>query len=736
MNRILQFLIFFSGTIIIILAYVHPGFRDAEGFIKGNFCLPISVSIALVLIGLCINSRLKRFSLFFALALTGQAVALQMIDAGTRIHYQHYKPLGSYITGVNILFLVFIVGQAALVIKGFSGKWKQIRDWVTCNFKKWQFVSIIVLLFFSSAAVSKDIFFYITELIIATLIQAINIGNIILAVWVLPDRSLSYLREKLEKIIGEPSKKKGNRPFIDRFIIVASLWVIVLSITLNVLSYERHPHIADEVGYLYHARYFADGKLSMPLPPDPEGFDIDLITFDKDKIFSPVPPGWPAMLSLGVLLGVPWMVNSVLGGVGMLLFYIFISDVYNRRTARIASLLLCFSPWYIFMSVNYLNQMFSFTCALSAAVATAWARNTGKAFWGWAGGIAIGMLSLTRPLEAVVVAALLGLWIMGAKGRRFRFSPFLCMVLGTIIISSINLPYNHLLTGSPTKFPLNDYFDKKYWPGSNDLGFGPDKGVGWGIDPFPGHGAVDAIINNSLNTFMVNVELFGWATGSLILIYIMLFSGTLQKKDYYMLSVIALITGIYIFYYFSGGPDFGARYWFLIIVPCVVLTVRGLQFISHSFKHRGETDLRENTRVLVAVILLCFLCLLNYFPWRAIDKYHHYRGMRPDIRKLAKEYNLGKSLILIRGNWFPDYASAVTYNPLNLEADGPVYAWDKNIEVRQRVLRHYLDRQVWIVNGPSITHGPFSVIKGPVSANELLKVESQDLMIDVAHNAG
>jgi hypothetical protein len=345
-------------------------------------------------------------------------------------------------------------------------------------------------------------------------------------------------------------------------------------------------------------------------------------------------------------------------------------------------------------------------------------------------------LSLTRPLEALVVAALLGLWIMGAKGRRFRFSPFLCMVFGTIIISSINLPYNYLLTGSPTKFPLNDYFDNKYWPGSNDLGFGPDRGLGWGIDPFPGHGAIDAIINNNLNTFMVNVELFGWSTGSLILIFIMLFSGKLQKKNYYMLSVIALITGIYIFYYFSGGPDFGARYWFLIIVPCVVLTVRGIQFISNSLKQTTVTDVRDNMRVLAAVLLLCFMSLLNYFPWRAIDKYHHYRGMRPDIRYFAKEYNMGKSLILIRGNWLPDYASAVTYNPLNFQADGPVYAWDKNSEVRQRVLRHYLDRQVWIVNGPSITNGPFRVIQGPVSAHELLKVDSKDVMNDVSDSSG
>ncbi len=130
---------------------------------------------------------------------------------------------------------------------------------------------------------------------------------------------------------------------------------------------------------------------------------------------------------------------------------------------------------------------------------------------------------------------------------------------------------------------------------------------------------------------------------------------------------------------------------------------------------------------MVGVLSLCILTLVNFFPWRAIDKYHHYRGMRPDIRYLAKDYGFGKSLVLIRGNQNEDYASAATYNPVDHHGTLPVYAWDKNVEVRKKTLKAYPDRSVWIVNGHSITNDGFRVIDGPLTTKELLSKDMKDV---------
>jgi hypothetical protein len=320
----------------------------------------------------------------------------------------------------------------------------------------------------------------------------------------------------------------------------------------------------------------------------------------------------------------------------------------------------------------------------------------------------------------LLLGGLLGFWAIGVGGPRLKTSAIAAFVLGSVLVGGLTLPYNDRVTGDPARFPVMAYFDKYYGPKTNALGFGPERGVGWPIDPFPGHGPMDALVNANLNTYSMNVELFGWSTGSLIMIAVLLFSGSMKRSDFLMLSVILATFGVYSLYWFSGGPDFGARYWYLAIVPCVVLTVRGFLLIERmvDFGAYGFAD--RGPRVIAALLCLCILTLVNYFPWRAIDKYYHYRGMRPDVRLLAKEYSFGKSLVLIRGERFPDYASAAVYNHVNFHDRVPLYAWDKNPEVQAQVLTAYSDRPVWVVEGPTITRNGFKVIDGPLSAHELL----------------
>ena len=713
MRCILQLFYWSLGILSFVRAFLDPRFRDAEGFLNGGFCLSVSIGLAFIILGFTVTTRWRRSAFWFSLALVGQAVALQLIEAGPYVRYQHYKPFGRLLIETHPLLLIYLAVQTVLVAAGLRILWPNILAWIGRTFKTWQLIGVGMVFFLSSATVSREIPVYVAELFFATFIQGMNLGNIVLIVWALPEEVLVTLRKRFDNFggwIGEEHIKEPRG--IDRFSVLAAGWVTVLAILLCFFSYERHPHIPDEVGYLYHARYFAEGMFAMPAPPVPDSFKIDLMTYEENRWYSPLPPGWPAMLTLGILFGAPWLLNPMLAGLNILFVYIFIREIYDRRTARVSVLLLCISPWYIFMAMNFMGHTFTLTCALIASLAVSWARKSGKALWGWVSGIATGMVSLIRPLDGLVVATLLGLWAIGIGGKRLKTSILIGLILGSVIIGSAALPYNKMFTGDPAKSPLMVYFDKYYGPGKNALGFGPERGLGWAIDPFPGHSPIDALVNADLNIFSINIELFGWSTGSLIMIALMLFSGTMRREDYFMLIVVAAISGAYSFYWFSGGPDFGARYWYLMLVPLVVLTARGIQFL--------EGTVVRTPVVMAAVLSLCFFTLVNYFPWRAIDKYHHYRGMRPDIRYLRKEYNFEKSLVLIRGDQQPDYASAVIYNPLDLYTDMPVYAWDKNSKVRAELLKVYQDRSIWIVNGPTITHGPFKVIAGPLSTQELL----------------
>jgi hypothetical protein len=165
----------------------------------------------------------------------------------------------------------------------------------------------------------------------------------------------------------------------------------------------------------------------------------------------------------------------------------------------------------------------------------------------------------------------------------------------------------------------------------------------------------------------------------------------------------------YFFYYFSGGPDFGARYWFPVIVPLVALSARGLEVIERL----------AGSRVLIGVTALILLSLSIYLPWRGDDKYYQYRGMRPDLGRLAKQAGIGPDLVLVAGQRFPDYASAAVLNPVDLRSRATIYAWDRSPEVRREVLAAYSDRRVWLVEGPSITRSGFRIVAGPLAASDL-----------------
>ena len=116
----------------------------------------------------------------------------------------------------------------------------------------------------------------------------------------------------------------------------------MVSALLSVLVYERHPHLQDEVAYVLQARYFAAGSLAMPTPPIPAAFELYLFDLNSRGWFSVVPVGWPLVLAVGEYLGAAWLVNPTLCGINVWLFHLVVRRLYDRRTARLGSLLLAF----------------------------------------------------------------------------------------------------------------------------------------------------------------------------------------------------------------------------------------------------------------------------------------------------------------------------------------------------------------------------------------------------------
>jgi 4-amino-4-deoxy-L-arabinose transferase-like glycosyltransferase len=662
-----------------------------------TFCFFFSAAIAFAILAWTIFKKNVRFGFWIFLAIISQAASLQTIDAGTRLHFQHYRLIPSpwlIVPGIQTMMVAF----------GLFSNRSTLGSWIS-RFGWLRSAGVALVLLLSGAALSANPAYYLHELAFSFCVQVVAIGNILMVILECPQNLSEKIKLSLQKLLNTESH---------RFIFIASCWVFLVSALLNVFIYERHPHVTDEVVYLFQARFLAAGALTLPPPPVPDAFEVNLMEIENGRWYPSPPFGWPAVLAIGVKLGAGWLVNPIVAAINIALSYALLKRMYDENTARICVLLLCISPWFIFLAMSYMTHMLMLACGLAAALSIKKTRETGKIAWALLAGVLVGYVSLIRPLEGVIVGVILGLWVIGFGASRLKFSSIIAFALSTALVGSLVFPYNKYLTGNPTKFPINTYNEKRYGPHANSYGFGPDVGMKWAIDPYIGHGPKDALANSALNASSLNTELLGWSVGSLFPAALFFFGGAFRrdiwtKSDTAMLCVIAAVYIAYFFYYFSGGPDFGARYWFPIIIPLLAFSARGVQLLA-----------RADNRVWIAAALLAFMTLINYLPWRAIDKYHDYLGMRPDVRMLIASPDFKHSLIFIRGVSFPDYASAAIYNPLDFQGSTAILAWERDTATTKKVAAAFPDRPIWIVDGPSRTQNGYRVVAGPFTREEFV----------------
>jgi hypothetical protein len=639
-----------------------------------------------------------------ALGIFGQAASLSLWQAGTGVGYQHLLSLGAA-AQTRALPLVVTLGVGIIAIAGMAANRREASTWLRNR--------PLVLVAFAlglvlAAAPSASGSTWATEWLLAVSLQLIAVACVSLAVMSLPRPTAAALGDGLESLLSGANEQKGP----DRFVWTAAALVTVVSAVLAVAAYERHPHVPDEVAYLIQAKYFAQGLLWMDAPPVPRAFEVFCLDIDGSRWFSVFPPGWPMILALGVLLGVPWLMNPILGGLCVIGTFLLVEELSDRRTARLAAALLAVSPWHVMLSMSLMSHVFSLALALGAGLGAARSWRTGSWKPALGAGLCLGVLGMSRPLEGVAVGLLIGIPLL--LGWRQRFPGLAGFTVGTIITGGLGLAYNRVLTGSALVFPAERYFDRLYGVGRYGIGFGKEKGLGWaGLDPYPGHGLIDVVVNAVLNGFMVNIELFGWWTGSLFLVALGLFAAR-RRVDRIMAWSIVAVVGLHSVYWFSGGPDFGARYWYLIIVPCVVLAARGLDALALGTNDRPD-QASASKRVLLGAALLCLSAAVTFVPWRATNKYFRYRGMRADLRVMVHDPQFRDGLILVRGEQHPDWASAASYNGSVLASGAPVFAWDRDSLTRSRLLSSFPDRPIWIVAGPSLTREGYRVIQGPIT---------------------
>jgi hypothetical protein len=183
--------------------------------------------------------------------------------------------------------------------------------------------------------------------------------------------------------------------------------------------FERLPHLEDEVAYLWQAKLLARGRTVIASPEPHQAFWQPFIVDYQGNRFGKYTLGWPLILSLGVLIGQPWLVNALLSGLSVFLVYRLGLEIFDPDVGVIAAALMTFSPMALLLSGTLMGHTAALFTTLLFMYAY-WRIEQGKyrLLWGITAGVALGFCIIDRPLAGLALAAPFIAW----SGTRLLWS--------------------------------------------------------------------------------------------------------------------------------------------------------------------------------------------------------------------------------------------------------------------------------------------------------------------------
>ena len=417
-----------------------------------------------------------------------------------------------------------------------------------------------------------------------------------------------------------------NSPRIVFFVLIPIFSVLFAAMTSKFVI-GATPRVLDSFNYLFQAQNFSQGQLFAPIPPLSSYFEFPFIIMKDGKWYGSVYPGFPLLLSIGVLLKKEWMVNPILSGIGIGLIYWTGKILFSESLARWATLLTILSPFYRMMSSIFMSHIAAMIWNLAAIVF----------IWDWlnreyrsylkplAAGICLGMSYLTRPQSSAVVVLPFLIWggFKILKLKKVRWRSILCFIIPLFCAYSWLSYYNYRLTGDCSINPRY-YVD----PGRR-LGFGENIGVPLRGGHRSGHTVLNGIKNVWVLLNLWNSDSFGWGGWgilgfcSIATLIAVAWRGNLI--EYLLFSSIVINLFLY-FFYFTASPNFGPRYLTEVFPATVFLSVRGLMKLSDILPKFFSFS---KSYLFIVLFGLTVISILIFTPYQI----HHYGLLPPVLNK-------------------------------------------------------------------------------------------------------
>ena len=408
---------------------------------------------------------------------------------------------------------------------------------------------------------------------------------------------------------------------------VAGSFLGTLWVTLG--AYAGMPHIQDTNAYMMQARILESGHLFGPAPPDAAAFGLPFFAVINNQWVCQYAPGNAALIAIGLIAGLPWLVPLCLAAGTVLLTSLIARRLYGPPAGAVAALLYALSPFHLFIAGSYLSHVpaaFFLSLAFYLLLRSGWGSNLRLA--GLAGA-SIGAALFCRELSAVVWALPLGGTLLVVAVWRARSAdrtpgmarPWLgigAFVGGGIPFLLLYGLYNMLATGTATISP------RSVLNATDRYGFGP--GHGW----WATHTLAAGLVNLEQQVTGLNLEALGWPIGATVGAALLLFStGRVRPLDLVPLALVACILAGSVGYFYNGVV-YGPRYAYEALSPLLILIAGGLSALGYRLREvlaaLGQ-DHRGATLAIMVVLVALFLPTVTMVLPRHATFYSNYTAL-------------------------------------------------------------------------------------------------------------
>ena len=428
-----------------------------------------------------------------------------------------------------------------------------------------------------------------------------------------------------------------ERPWLAGCVLVAAAFVLYALIARFVLS--GRPLFIDEIAQVMQARIFASGRLTQPVASQPEFFSSLHVVDFGGQSFSHFPPGGPAMLVPGILVGAPWLVGPVFGAVTAGLYWVIVRKVEARPSVSLgAAALFVAAPFTAFMAGSHMNHVTTlfWLCVAMVSLLRVVRAEQAAPLAALTCGLGFGIAATIRPTDAAAFAVPAAVWLLTRALRAPRaWLDIVAAGVGVALPLALLLGYNAHTTGQPLLFGY-----ELLWGKSHGLGF---HSAPWGIAHTPARGV--ELVN--LYFLRLQTYLFETPLPSLLpAVLALALTPALRGFDRYLLWSCALLVAGY-FAYWHDGFFLGPRFFYPLLPALVLWTARLPAIVRERFP-RVAYGARF---VLLVYLASAGIALGLSIPVRTKQYASGLTPMRHDYLAAAAAMGVRDALVLVRESW-------------------------------------------------------------------------------------